>query len=492
MGLLFAGPNVIGFLAFTLLPMIFSFALAFSNWDIKRHNPYQSESLQFVGLANFARLFSEPDFLRFFGNTMFMMMGIPLAIAASLVSAILLTKDLNLTGGEGSGGKPSRALLGIVVAGMILLGSTLMLTLAGAGVSAMTILVTGIACLTLFGGITGGKTVYRTLFYLPSFTSGIAVFILWKRMYNSQTGPINAAFRPILDGLVVYVNQTPSSVFAGLAWCCFGLMLVIFGLTLVRCRINWRDGDSGIATLILSVVVLLTPLAIAGRWSFTQAQAMPLLMVAAVLVLWQGIEMVRRGRDFSSGALQGLGGGLLLAAVAAAGMMMLLGLAPVFDNLPAMAADGMLEPPNWLGDYYWSKPAIMLMGLWGAIGSQNMLLYIAALGNVPQELYEAADIDGATRFQRFWNITWPQLAPTTFFIVVMSVIGGLQGGFETARVMTQGGPAGSTTTLAYFIYIEGFETGRLGYSTAIAWTLFAMVFIATVFNLKVGGRYVND
>jgi len=121
-----------------------------------------------------------------------------------------------------------------------------------------------------------------------------------------------------------------------------------------------------------------------------------------------------------------------------------------------------------------------------------MLLYLAALTNVPGELYEAADLDGASSMQRFWNVTWPQLAPTTFFVVVMGVIGGLQGGFETARIMTQGGPAGSTTTLAYFIYTEGFETGRLGFSSAVSWTMFLMVLAVTLFNWRFGNRYVND
>jgi len=121
-----------------------------------------------------------------------------------------------------------------------------------------------------------------------------------------------------------------------------------------------------------------------------------------------------------------------------------------------------------------------------------MLLYLAGLSGVPQELYEAADIDGASSWQRFWHITWPQLANVTFFIMVMAVIGGLQGGFEMARTMTQGGPAGSTTTLAYYIYTQGFATGRLGYASAVSWLLFLLVFTVTIFNWKFGNRYTNE
>jgi len=89
-------------------------------------------------------------------------------------------------------------------------------------------------------------------------------------------------------------------------------------------------------------------------------------------------------------------------------------------------------------------------------------------------------------------VTWPQLAPTTFFIVVMATIYGLQGGFEMARTMTEGGPAGATTTLSYFIYTEGFETGRLGFASAVAWALFVLVFAITLFNWTFGNRYTND
>jgi len=120
-----------------------------------------------------------------------------------------------------------------------------------------------------------------------------------------------------------------------------------------------------------------------------------------------------------------------------------------------------------------------------------MLLYLAGISNIPQDLYEAAAIDGANRRQAVWNVTWPQLAPTTFFIVIMSVIGGLQGGFEQARVMTAGGPAGSTKTLAYYVYEKAFMELQFGFASAIAWVLFAIIFVMTAINWRFGNRYVN-
>lgn len=139
-----------------------------------------------------------------------------------------------------------------------------------------------------------------------------------------------------------------------------------------------------------------------------------------------------------------------------------------------------------------AREAMMIMGIWGAIGGNTMLLYLAGLSNIPPELYEAADIDGASAWQRFRHVTWPQLAPTTFFVLVMGVIGGLQGGFEQARLMTEGGPAGTTTTVSYYIYTQGFERLDLGYGAAVAWVLFVIILAVTLVNWKYGSQRVGD
>ena len=159
---------------------------------------------------------------------------------------------------------------------------------------------------------------------------------------------------------------------------------------------------------------------------------------------------------------------------------------PINALLAAMTGLEASNLPQWLASIELAKPSLMIMGFWTAIGGTNMLLYLAALSNVPVELTEAAEIDGASRWQKFVNVTWPQLAPTTFFISIVSVIGGLQGGFEQARVMTGGGPAGATTTLSYYIYTVGFQDLNFGYAAAISWVLFAMLFCITAFNWRFG------
>lgn len=149
------------------------------------------------------------------------------------------------------------------------------------------------------------------------------------------------------------------------------------------------------------------------------------------------------------------------------------------------------NPPDWLGSVQWAKPSLVLMGFWGGLGGYNMILYLAALQGVPRSYYEAAEIDGAGPWSKFWSITWPMISPTTFFILIMSVIGGFQGGFMTAHVMTSGGPAGSTTTIEYYLYQIGFEKFNMGYASAIAWFLFAVIFVLTLATWKLGGRVVT-
>ena len=147
--------------------------------------------------------------------------------------------------------------------------------------------------------------------------------------------------------------------------------------------------------------------------------------------------------------------------------------------------------PTWLGSTAWAKPGLIVMGLWASMGGMNMILYLAALQGVPPTLYEAAKIDGAGAWQRFWKITWPMVSPTTFFILVMGIIGGFQGGFQQAHIMTEGGPLGSTTTIGYYIWQNAYQWFRMGYAASIAWFLFVIVLALTMFNWRVSQRLVH-
>ena len=481
-GIAFLLPNIVGFCAFILIPLAASFFLAFSNWNIQLHNMFKSHPIEWVGLENFRLLIDQPRFWQYLGNTLFLMMGIPFSIAGSLIAAILLHKRY---------GTENRNTRGILFAGAVLTAACLVLVLIGFQAAAIWIFLGILAGAILISGVLGGSVVYRTLFYMPHFTAGVATFILWKKMYNPVNGPINTALEPVLAGVEGWVNALPDGLGVAGAALLVGLGL---GLAFWRIRIisrNLREGDMGWWAGILSTGLLLVPLVLAWQWLPHLHFGKGVTAAGGGLVVYLGISVIRERGWRRVSADYRLGENLMFSLGLLVAISTLFGLSRVGYHLPAMAEQG-LNPPEWLIDYHWAKPSIMIMALWAAIGSNNMILYLAGLSNIPTELYEASEIDGANALERFWHVTWPQLAPFTFFIFVMSVIYGLQGGFEMARTMTEGGPAGATTTLSYFIYIEGFQTGRLGFASAVAWTLFGLVFLLTLFNVKFGNRYVND
>ncbi len=167
----------------------------------------------------------------------------------------------------------------------------------------------------------------------------------------------------------------------------------------------------------------------------------------------------------------------------------LIGVAGPIKSLAA--ALGVENPLLWHKSETWAKPALIMIRLWASIGGYNMVLYLAALQSIPQDLYEAAEMDGAGAFQKFIHVTWPMVSPTTFFILTMSLIRGFQGGFTVAYVMTQGGPAGATTTLSYYIYNLAFSRRfEMGYASAVAWILFIIVFVLSLLNWRYGRRRV--
>ncbi len=141
-----------------------------------------------------------------------------------------------------------------------------------------------------------------------------------------------------------------------------------------------------------------------------------------------------------------------------------------------------IGPIDWLGDPHWAMPAIILMAVWKSFG-YNMLIFIAGLQSIPEELYDAAEIDGAGAFRRFFSITLPMLMPTLVFVSVVTMIGYFQL-FAEPYVMTQGGPLRSTTSVVLLMYEEGFRWWRMGYAAAIAFVLFIVILIATLLQFR--------
>jgi multiple sugar transport system permease protein len=157
-----------------------------------------------------------------------------------------------------------------------------------------------------------------------------------------------------------------------------------------------------------------------------------------------------------------------------------------YGLLNSLLAHVGVSPIDWLGDPHWAMPAIIIMATWKNFG-YNMLICIAGLQNIPRDLYEAAELDGADAWRRFRHITLPMLAPTLFFVAVVTMIGYLQL-FTEPYVMTRGGPLRATTSLVLYMYEEGFRWWRLGVAAAIAFLLFALIVLFTALQRRLTPR----
>ena len=140
------------------------------------------------------------------------------------------------------------------------------------------------------------------------------------------------------------------------------------------------------------------------------------------------------------------------------------------------------KPLLWLSDKDLAMPAVILMSVWGGVGF-SMVIYLAGLQAIPEELYESAKVDGAGALRRIWHITIPLLRPTTLFLLVLGIIGSFQV-FTQIFVMTSGGPVNKTTTMVYYMYLWAFKYYDMGYASTLAFALFAMLLVFTVLQLR--------
>jgi multiple sugar transport system permease protein len=141
-----------------------------------------------------------------------------------------------------------------------------------------------------------------------------------------------------------------------------------------------------------------------------------------------------------------------------------------------------IDGPNWLGDPRTALPALMLMSVWKGLG-YSMVIYLAGLSAIPPELYEAAELEGASAWHRFWHVTVPLLKPTTVFLAVTGIIGSFQV-FTAVYTMTEGGPLRSTDVVVYHIFNSAFERFHLGYASAQALVLFAVILFVTLLQVR--------
>ena len=145
-----------------------------------------------------------------------------------------------------------------------------------------------------------------------------------------------------------------------------------------------------------------------------------------------------------------------------------------------------IGPIDWMGNPHWAMPAIVILAVWKNFG-YNMIILLAALQSIPEDLYEAARIDGASGWQLFRHVTLPSLAPVLMLVSILTMTGYFQL-FAEPYVMTEGGPLQSTLSVLYFMYEEGFKWWNLGRASAVAFLLFVLMFAVTVLQLRVGPR----
>ena len=160
---------------------------------------------------------------------------------------------------------------------------------------------------------------------------------------------------------------------------------------------------------------------------------------------------------------------------------------PVNQSLKAF---GVENPPGWLADFKWSLPSIMIIYIWQQVGYYS-IVFLAGLKGLPEDVYEAAKVDGASPVRQFFSITIPLISPTTFFLTIMGIIGSFKV-FDQISVLTQGGPGSSSSVMAYYVYRTAFDYFDMGYANTLAWALFVLVFLVTLIQWKLQDRFENE
>lgn len=147
-----------------------------------------------------------------------------------------------------------------------------------------------------------------------------------------------------------------------------------------------------------------------------------------------------------------------------------------------------MDPIAWLSSTRWAMPAIIMMGVWGILG-EGMIIFLAGLQSISQSYYEAAEVDGASGWQKLWRITLPLITPSLFFFFIITMINAFQT-FEQIYIMTRGGPVNSTTTIVYYIYRNAFRNFKMGYASSQAIILFLIIMALTLIYWRTQKKWV--
>jgi ABC-type sugar transport system permease subunit len=292
-----------------------------------------------------------------------------------------------------------------------------------------------------------GQSFYRVVYYLPHLVPTVAVAILWMWIFNPEIGLLNLGLAKLMDG---------ADVWAGL----------FFHLGADA------GGASGPWLRPESLLLLLGPLGwllSAGRGTLPPLRRRPALRRAATTLAVVATVLA------------------VAAGVHAAGFRLM----P--EDMKRLHSPGWLTDGTPLPSGVSFAPsgamwALIVMGLWGV--GQMAVIYLAKLQDVPAELYEAAEIDGAGWWGQIRYVTIPMISPVILFNVVMAIIGTFQI-FAEPYIMTGGGPENRTRFVAIFVYDQAFKYHRLGYASAVAWVLFLMIVVLTLLTFRISKKHVH-
>ena len=279
---------------------------------------------------------------------------------------------------------------------------------------------------------------YGVLFVLPTFIF-FCIFIVWPVIYSFYLGffdwsPLDPT--PVPVGLANYQELFGSPTF-------------------IRTIVN---------TLVFTVGVLVVTV---------------VASIALAMALNQGIR--------GTGIFRGLYYSPVVTSLVATGVIWLWILDPQFGIVNQVLRALGLPAPGWAADTNWAMPTVILTFAWREVGYFTVI-YLAGLQGVPEELKEAARIDGCNSWQVFRNVTVPLLMPTTLFVMVLCVIRATQNSFGIVYVMTAGGPVNATNVIVLYLYQQAFTFFRMGYASAVAYVLFIFIFIATMLQFRLLGK----
>ena len=278
---------------------------------------------------------------------------------------------------------------------------------------------------------------------MPYITSLVPAAIVWGWIFNYESGILNHVLGWLSGGLATFLVAAalPPWVYLWIAVCAAWLIYVV-----ATCK---RRGG------VANVALVLIPSGLLALGLYFNLRAEAVEPVANQLATFFPVKWLQEPR----------------------GIIMYLGKRLGF------------EPPRWLSGPSMALIAVSVVSIWHFLG-YDVVIYLAGLGNIPPQLYEAARIDGASEGQAFWHITLPLLSPTTFFLLIISSIGAFRA-FTLFYVMTGGGPLKTTTSVAYFIFDRFWNAARVGYASAAAFVLFGIILIMTLVQQKAIGKRVT-